>query len=372
MKQSPFAKLILFLAACLWFSSFARAVLPPHILSQGITLRHMAMGSFLTFATQTVLFFFHQSFRAKRAWTIAIWTSALFVFGQVRILHPYQFYAVSIISGIGLYYYWIPYNIAYFRNTRSHHLGRNAGLMFSIYPLINIIAPPLAGVIASVNTPVVWILSLGFFTVSAIMLKPLEDFPVQFTIVAALKEIRHTRVLLILEGVWEAVLFSLIPIYTLTFLATPLSYGTFSGYLALAGAAAGLILGKLTDKRGKRAFLIAPVVAIMAAVTLVFPAANTSFSLWMVLTGLLSLVVPIFWNVTTAATIDLHPNLALVIPGRELCLAFGRAIGLFLALLSFLYESKPMYIYPVLTGTLIVYLMYLHWIRNVRKSYLIR
>ena len=365
-------KLIVFLAACLWFSSFARAVIPPHILSQGITLQQMAIGSFLTFATQTLLFFLHQRFRAKRAWMIAIWTSALFVFGQVRILHPYQFYAVSIINGIGLYYYWIPYNIAYFRNTRSHHLGRNSGIMFSIYPFINMIAPPLAGVIAVVSTPAIWILSFVFFVVSAFTLKPLEDFPVRFSVISALKEIRHTRVLLVLEGIWEAVLFSLIPIYTLTFLNTPLSYGTFSGYLALAGGVAGIILGKITDKRGKRAYLIAPIVCIIAIITLVFPVANTSFPLWMILTGLLSLIIPIFWNVTTAATIDLHPNLALVIPGREFCLALGRTIGLLLAALSFSYEPRPMYIYPVLTGVLIVYLMYLHLVRRIKKLYLIR
>lgn len=365
-------KLIVFLAACLWFSSFARAVIPPHILSQGITLQHMAVGSFLTFATQTVLFFLHQSFRAKRAWMIAIWTSAIFVFGQVRILHPYQFYAVSIISGIGLYYYWIPYNIAYFQNTRGRHLGRNSGIMFSIYPLINIIAPPMAGLIAQYNIPLVWILSLGFFAVSAITLRPLEDFPVRFTIVAALKEIRHTRVLLVLEGIWEAVLFSLIPIYTLTYLKTPLSYASFNGYLALAGASAGLVLGRMTDKRGKRAFLLAPIVGIMAMTTLLFPAANASFLIWMILTGILSLILPIFWNVTTAATIDLHPNLALVIPGRELCLAVGRSIGLFLALLSFLYEPRPMYIYPMLALVLVVYIGYLLWVKNMRKSYYIR
>lgn len=365
-------KLIVFLAACLWFSSFARAIIPPHILSQGITFRHMALGSFLTFATQTILFFLHQSFRAKRAWTIAIWTSAIVVFGQVRIFTPYQFYAVSIVNGIGLYYYWIPYNIAYFQNTHSRNLGRNAGLMFSIYPLINIIAPPLAGVIATVSTPVVWILSLLFFAASAWTLKPLEDFPVRFSIVAALKGIHHTRVLLVLEGIWEAILFSLIPIYTLTFLKTPLSYASFNGYLALAGASAGLVLGRMTDKRGKRAFLLAPIVGIMTITTLLFPAANASFLIWMILTGTLSLIIPIFWNVTTAVTIDLHPKLSLVIPGRELCLAFGRSVGLFLAVISFSYEPKPTYIYPVLTFVLIVYLGYLYWVKNVGKSYLIR
>ncbi len=365
-------KLIVFLAACLWFSSFSRAVIPPHILSQGITLQQMAIGTFLTFATQTTLFFLLQSFRAKRAWMIAIWTSAIVVFGQVRIFTPYQFYAVSIINGIGLYYYWIPYNIAYFQNTRSRHLGRNSGIMFSIYPLINIIAPPMAGIIASYSIPVVWILSLVFFAVSAFTLKPLEDFPVRFTVIAALKEIRHTRVLLVLEGIWEAILFSLIPIYTLTFLKTPLSYASFNGYLALAGASAGLVLGRMTDRRGKRAFLLAPVVSIMAITTLLFPAANASFLIWMILTGTLSLIIPIFWNVTTAATIDLHPKLSLVIPGRELCLAMGRSVGLFLALLSFLYEPRPLYIYPVLTFVLIVYLGYLYWVKSIRKSYLIR
>lgn len=365
-------KLIVFLAACLWFSSFSRAVIPPHILSQGITLQQMAIGAFLTFATQTILFFLHQNFRAKRAWLIGIWASAIFVFGQVRIFHPYQFYAVSIINGIGLYYYWIPYNIAYFQNTRSQHLGRNSGIMFSIYPLINIVAPPLAGFIAAYNIPLVWILSLVFFTISTLTLKPLQDFPVRFTVIAALKEIRHTRVLLVLEGIWEAVLFSLIPIYTLTFLKTPLSYASFNGYLALAGASAGLVLGRMTDKRGKRAFLLAPIVGMMAATTLLFPAANASFLIWMILTGTLSLIIPIFWNVTTAATINLHPKLSLVIPGRELCLAFGRSIGLMLAVISFSRQPQPTTIYPVLAFVLVIYLGYLYWVKSVRKSYLIR
>lgn len=372
MSRSPFTKLIIFLAACLWFSSFARAVIPPHILSQGITLQQMAIGSFLAFATLTVLFFIHPTFRAKWAWAVAIWTLALFIFGQVRIFHLYQFYAVSILNGISMYHYWIPYNIAYFQNTQNHHLGRNSGIMFSLYPLINVIAPPLAGIIATQSIQLVWMLSLIFFVGSLLTIKPLDDFSVRFSVAAAIREIRHTRILLILEGVWEAMLFSIIPIYTLTYLNTPFSYGTFSGYLALTGAAAGLILGKLTDRRGKRAHLITLLVAMMAIITFIFPAATSSFFLWMILTGLLSLIVPIFWNVTTAATIDLHPNLALVIPGRELCLAIGRTIGLFLALVSFTYEPTPTYIYPALALVLILYLSYLHWVKNVRKSYLIR
>jgi len=215
----------------------------------------------------------------------------------------------------------------------------------------------------------VWIFSGVFFLLAAYLARRQNNFPVKYEIRPALKEIRATRSFIFLEGIWEAMIFGIIPVYTLFFIKTSLGYGTFLAYLSLTAVLANLILGKFTDKIQKRIIFLYPLTIIIAVITFLFPLATSNIVFWVIITGALQFFVPLFWNISTAMVIDGHPNLELSIPGREIMLTLGRVLGLGLSFLSFYFEKTPFYIFIFLGFVMLIYPLNLYWKTKFKKQY---
>ena len=372
MRLTPYKRLLIFVTSALWFSAFARTILPPYYLSQGITLYQMIVATLIAFATQLVFLLFIRKVRAKPFWRLSMVTSFISLLLIIQLTSVWQYYLASVFSGISMATYWVAYNIAYFGATPKQKIGLGSAIMFSIFPILNIIAPPLAGLIMQWNALVFWLLSVLFFGFSYLFIGMQEDFSVEYSLAASLSELRATRGLLFLEGIWEALPLAIIPVYTLYFIKTPLSYGAFAAYLSLIGVAANLLLGKTTDKLQKRVLFLYPLTLILAAATFLFPYASTQLPLWLIVTGIINFFLPLFWNTSTSMVIDTHPNLESAIPGREIVLAAGRVLGFSLVLMSLSFERQPRVIYIVLATIFLIYPLYLWWISRFKKKYAFR
>ena len=90
---------------------------------------------------------------------------------------------------------------------------------------------------------------------------------------------------------------------------------------------------------------------------------------WIILSGLIQFLIPLFWNTSTAMVIDAHPNLKLAIPGREMMLASGRFLGLLAVYVSFLLEAQPVYIFILLGIVMLLYPLNLFWNVKIKKEY---
>lgn len=77
-------------------------------------------------------------------------------------------------------------------------------------------------------------------------------------------------------------------------------YGVFLSYISLVSITANLTLGKLTDKLQKRVLFLYPLTIIMALVTFTFPFATKNITHWIIVTGIIGFLLPLFWNVSTA------------------------------------------------------------------------
>lgn len=368
MHLTPFRRLLLFMTAVLWFESFMK-ILPAYYIIQGMLPRDLAGATAVSFGTSLILLLLIRKGKARFLWKVSMITALLSVLFVINLRSVFVFYVSQIMVGVTMFSYWVSYNIAYFTATPKEKIGTGSAIMFSIFPILNIIAPPVAGFIFQGSQLLYWILSAVFFIISYRLIALPEDFTVHYSIRSALDEIKMTRILLILEGVWEAMVFALIPIYTLYFIKTPVSYGLYAAYLAVIGVVANLFLGHITDKLQKRVVFLYPLTILMAATTLLFPSAAKNITLWLIVTGVLNFFIPMFWNITTAMIVDTHPNLKMAMPGREISLALGRAIGLVAAAVSFFLEPTPRIIYYVLGGILFLYPMYLFWISRVKKHY---
>ena len=366
----PFVKLIIFYISFLWASSFLRAIVPPHILSRGIDFKEMTIGLIVLFSGQILLFFFlNKNFPSKLSWFLGMICFLLSVLLVIDVKSANQYYLSSLFNGFLLFLFWVFYNIAHFKSTPKEKIGISSGVMFGIWPLVGVVAPLTAGFLGEINLVIAWAVSLAFITLSAFLIKFQTNFSITFDIKESIKEISSTRLFIFISGVADALNLGLIPIYTLFFIKSALGYGSFLAYLSLLSVFATLLIGRLSDKLQKRIIFLYPVTIVMGAVSLLFTLGTENIIIWIVLSGIISFLVPIFWNISTAMVVDMSPNLEISIPGREITLALGRLLGLSFVLISFMYEQKPFYIFLVLGIIILLYPLLLFWSSKIRKKY---
>ncbi|MDD5489174.1 MAG: hypothetical protein PHP25_00640 [Candidatus Moranbacteria bacterium] len=184
-----------------------------------------------------------------------------------------------------------------------------------------------------------------------------------------MREIKSTRWFIFDQGIWEATIFGIIPIFSLFFIKEPLEYGGYLAYLALMAVLANLLLGRFTDKIQKRAIFLYPLTISIAILTFLFVFAVGNIFIWFVLTGLLQFLLPLFWNISTAMVVDSHPNLRLAMPGREYMLASGRIVGLLIAFISFSLEKIPHNVFFILGFVMFLYPVILFWNTKISKRH---
>lgn len=342
-------KLLIFYSLTLWFTQVSRSILPAHIYSQGVTINELLFGRVFQFIGQLAILLTITRLSFRKNWTSSLIFSAFLVLLLIKVNSVWQYYLSMIFGGFYLALFFVPYNIAHFRSTPKTKTGISSGLMFAIGPIIAIVSPLTAGYLATINLNYLWLITGVSFIVAIVAVKYQQESVFRYNIQKSLAYIRPTRLLIFLEGIWEAIVLSFTPIYTLFFFSTPLSYGKYLAYLAVLGTLAGLFVGWFTDRIKKRSVLLYPITILLSLFTaLLIPAIN-NLTLWVVINGLIQLVLPIFWNITTALVVDQHPKLEVAMPAREIVLGVGRLLGVTLTLLGFyLNQIQPTIIFLAL------------------------
>jgi len=354
-RRRQFFSLLIFYAAYLWFRSFSQSALNPHFLQSGVSLNQMVLGSAIAFATPVLILLAAKTVINLAWWRWAIGLAFLSILLIIKIDNVWQFYLFNLLIGSNTALFFVPYNIAHFRLTPQHRTSFSSGILFSVYPVIALIAPLAAGFLAEFDYIYIWILSAFFFGASFYLVK--FQVPIKFNL--DLKRdfnyLKPTRIIVLLQGIWETLIFGLIPIFTLYFLTTPLAYGGYLAYLSLMSVIANLVLGHLSDKLQRRLAFLYPITLLMAVTTFLFPLVTANLVFWLILTGVVQFLCPLFWNFSAAWFVDQHPDHNRSMPIRELVLAIGRIVGLFFAWISFRLEIIPTNIFYLLGAVMLLY-----------------
>ena len=328
MNNQKFKSLIILYAAYAWFSRVSSSIIPAYLLGRGITTDQMFLANALQFIPMLLVLLFVRLPSAKLSWRLAIISGLLAVLSIVNIQFDFQIYLTYIFAGISLALFFLYYNVGHFLYTPKDKTGVSGGIMYAISPAISIFAPIIAGSLATSNINSLWFISLLSFSLAYYLTFCQADFKISYKITESLRCIKAIRIPILLEGIWEAILFAFIPLSTLHFISSTAGYGQYLGYLSLIGTIAGLLVGHFSDKLGKRSFLLTPISLILSLSTLGLIFGLQSLPIWIFVTSLIQFMVPIFWNITTALMIDQNLDLKVAFPGREIVLAFGRSIGL--------------------------------------------
>ncbi|OGG04242.1 hypothetical protein A2Z33_03780 [Candidatus Gottesmanbacteria bacterium RBG_16_52_11] len=367
MRNNPVTGPLVFLIAYVWLRTFSGAILPTHYLAQGITLSDMMGGLTFYFAGQIALLTVFTRLRSRSSYLLATLVSMLSLMLIIRITSSWQFYLASVLAGTTAYFFFLPFNVGYFSAGTPEKTGRNSAMMFTSNTIISVLAPLLAGALASVSMNYIWAFSLVFLLPVLFLIPRQRDFVLDYSVRESLASIRSIRTLLFLEGIWETLVFGIIPFYTLYFIRSPAGYGTYLAFLSLVGAVATMTLGSVTDRMRKRAVFLYPITMALSALTFLFAAGGGDVSSWLILTASVQFLLPVFWTLTTAMVVDSGVELTKAIPGRELILTLGRVIGLGAAWASFVWEGKPFFIYFLLGLAMLLFPVILFGNKKYRR-----
>ncbi len=116
----------------------------------------------------------------------------------------------------------------FFNYTPRHKSGENSSIMFSAPVLVSILVPIVAGYMKIHFQFFTWFIVVFLFIVSLWSIKYQENFFVKMNWLTALDKIKKVRFIFFLEGLWEALIFAFIPLYTLFFINNPLVCVLFS------------------------------------------------------------------------------------------------------------------------------------------------
>lgn len=368
-KRQKFLLLMAFFASFIWFRSFSTSVLPPHYLSQGLTIKQMIAGSFFMYLAATLFLLFLKKFKSHIFWYLTFILVLVFIFLVINIIHPWQFYLAFAIGGLTIVLFWVPYNIVHYSTTPKHKTGFSSALLFSGVSLIGLVAPLLAGFLANISYSLVFLFSAIFFLVPTILTKHQPSIAIKHNIKTSLKLIKTTRIFYLFQGIWEILLFSVIPVFSLYFIKTPAKYGLYIAYLSLMSILANLLLGRLSDKLQKRALFLYPVTLLLGISTLFFPLALNSLTGWIIVTGIVQFLAPIFWNLMTSMVADNHQDIEQAFISREFVLSLGRLISVSVILINFLIQPKPTYLFYYLGTSVLIIPLILFYRTKIEKKY---
>lgn len=297
--------------------------------------------SFLEIISQSILFFsmpilyilFAKSFKTRNNIFISFGLGLIAYFIVYSLLPSLWLYVFAILRGFVLIFFYLGYNINIFSLIKKEDSAFSAGIYYSIFYILGIILPALAGFIAeSFGIKKVFIVGAILLVLPAYFATRIKNIRIDYKINDAVKSLKKVNILIFIEGIWESVPYMAIGLYTLYFLQTPMKYGLFFSYLSFVGVIATLIFTKISDKLKKRTIFIYPLSVLLGIFTLFLFFAH-DFQTWAILTGILGFLSVLTFPFMITVVLDKQRTVAEGMISRELFLNLGRVLGsIFLSL----------------------------------------
>jgi len=272
---------------------------------------------------------------------LGVLLSALSVAVLIDIHSSYQLYISAILTGLNVIFFWIPYNMMYFKYSSEKKRGLNSGMYFLITPIVSIILQPFAGLVAEkFGFETVFLIGIFLYVIPIFITRFLPNFEFDLNIK---KELVNTGFNWpnLFQGFILRISYSLIPLFTLFFITTPKDFGNFFGYLAILATVASLINAYFSDKMKSRKifFYIFTIFAVISFLPLAF---IDNVHGWIIFTGISSLCIYLanpFWF---AFSFDYYKNINVekTIVLREIFLDLGYVMTLLVIFIVFYFTSS--------------------------------
>lgn len=355
MNNIFYKRIFPFYISFLLANSFGQALSNLWFLKNAFSYFQLVTFSLVTFISPLILIAASKKFETAKFMRIAILFSMVSAILMIKFYSPLQPYLISLLGGANLFYFWAAYNITHFKTTAINKKAFSSALLFFVSPVLGVILPALTGFIAAVAG-----FQLNFITGFFLFLIPLglsftlPSYKFNYRLIQSLRKIPKLHPFLLIEGFWEATVFTAIPIFTLFFIQTPRELGIYLSYIAAVAALVNLIFGRISDKLRKRALFLYPITVLLALATFGLAFADTLIS-WIIFQTAISVLLTLAWPFMTVLVVDFYPDSALTMVPREFLLNLGRLTGVLVIVFSLLLFNSPRPALLVLGAVLLLY-----------------
>lgn len=365
MASGSFRKLILVYA--FWFLSLmlSTSLFEVYFYNLGMPLQEIYLVNCFWFLISLIAIPFLKGFRTRDFMLIGICfaicaASVLALFPVLEAAFAFRF----VISGI-YFFFWVPFNVLFYEHRQGNHATLGA-MYYSVSPLISLIAPAMAGLIAtSLGFPTLFSIAIISFIITGFLVhRFVENKAYHYDIRESLRSLSGLKTLIFMEGFSVTVLlWATLPITLLTFVDRPLGYGLVMSLLTIFTVIATLFTGRMSDRAKRRREFILPVVLLLA-LSAIFASQATDIALFFVGFGLINFFSGVFLPLPLALMLDNSPSIVNLMMGREMLLNIGRICGTVLGLIVFIYTD----IQTVILMQGVIILLYIPIFENRKRK----
>lgn len=338
-----------------------------YFVSVGYSFLDIAIYFAMSFITSVLTIIALKDFHSTRLMRAGLILKFL-VFATAAYIYINPLLLVSeIMQGMMSIFYWMPMNIHFFRHKKEGKNASHSGLYFIMWPIVSTILPAVAGIVADKYGMATVFFSAAALVVPAIALSFMakESSHIHISFDRFTEHTKGIKTLLFLQGIWEGIDWTVVPLVTLSFVTGVVGFGAFYSYLGFFGIVAFFIAGRASDKMKKRAIFLYPVTIAMAICTILSGLSATFFA-WGVFRGAVSFLVNIFSPFCMTVVVDTSKSLEESMIAREFLLNFGRALGAAIVALM-LAMSLPIQHALVVSGAIL--LLHPLFLREKKKGY---
>lgn len=249
-----------------------------------------------------------------------------------------QLYIAAVLLGAFITLFWIPYNTRFLQLTRDDNRAQSSAGLFSMFAVLGATLPIGAGLMMQVYgfQPVLLICMMVLMAGLLASYRLPDAGVMTFDLPAMLRRTRRLWPMLAAEGIWQGVFWLGVPLGLILSVNTAGEYGAFYSLFGVLGAAASILAGRWSDRRGLRS---PPVIASALAGGAFSVVAALALGNLAMLTPALSLVyfsIYVLWPFTFCVVNELSTDPAEAMTVRELVTNIGRVAGGTLVLVSLL------------------------------------
>ncbi len=313
----------------------------PWAFRMGITELDYIMYSLVLWALTIPLLLIKRKPKANRAMALGLFGRAIAFFIAISLFSTHQMFIIAALVSWVIVEFWVSFNTVYERKAPKKDRAFLNSVMMVIHPLAGAVLPVVAGLVA-IHLGFEYALFAGGVVmliagVAALRIKGLGR--VELDPVNAFKHMRRAEPFILIQGFWEGIEFTAVPLVTLSLVATMFDYAWFFAYLGLVGAIAAIIFGRLSDALHARA-RFASFLAAMMGLFAIAAGLSWDYISWAVFVGLMSfcgyMVKPFLWTIVADVSGRRVVDGMLV---REYFLNTGRTLGVVMLLVFFLFFS---------------------------------
>ena len=230
--HTPSPKYLLWLQASQNFAiQLVMSVLYP-FLKQHFTLPELSLLSAVQYSIPLLLLPWIRVFWIRRFILAAFVAAAIRMAMAANIDTHIELYTAAILAGCMLVFFWVPYEIIYFRSKSGH--GTSSAWYFSIGSWVSILAPITAGIIADkAGYSTLCAFGVIFLLPSIILAWRFPDERISENLKDSLASLQGIRHLIFFDGFFLSTSTAIISLSLLTFTQSVSVFGTITSIATL-------------------------------------------------------------------------------------------------------------------------------------------